>query len=119
MSHGIFGHIFILTVALLGVLGWPLLAQAHPLTQGSLDVVIAADRINVTARVTLEEVSVTNMLATRDPLRPPASGASDEAFAEHAEYLAKHLHFAADGRALVGRVVRVVQGDSAAAAGAQ
>jgi hydrogenase/urease accessory protein HupE len=116
MNHRSFGQIFILTGALLWVLGWSPAALAHPLTQGALDVVIAADRISVTARVTLEEVSVTNMLATRDPLRPPVSGASDEAFAEHAEYLAAHLRFAVDGRPLVGRVVKVVQGDSAGAA---
>lgn len=116
MKHHLLGHTFILTAILLGLLGSGLSASAHPLTQGSLDVVIHADRVNVTARVTQEEVSVTNMLATRDPLRPPVSGASDEAFAEHAEYLAAHLKFSVDGRPLAGRVVRVQPN---AAAGSQ
>jgi hydrogenase/urease accessory protein HupE len=107
--HGhLFGAIWVVLAALA-----PLAARAHPLTQGSLDVVIHGDRVDVTARVTLEEVSVTNMLAARDPLRPPVSGASDEAFAEHAEYLAGHLLIAVDRRPLVGRVVRV-QGTGAA-----
>jgi hypothetical protein len=106
-------HIFSLAAVVLMVAGAVALpTRAHPLTQGSLDVVIRADRVDVRARVTLEEVTVTNMLVTRDPLRPPPSGASDEAFAEHAAYLAEHLHFTAGGRPLVGRVVRVVPPDA-------
>jgi hydrogenase/urease accessory protein HupE len=108
MIHGMARHIFALAGVLIAIGAPAFSAQAHPLTQGSLDVVIRADRVDVWARVTLEEVSVTNMLATRDPLRPPPSGASDEAFAEHAAYLAAHLRFTADGRPLVGRVVRVI-----------
>jgi hypothetical protein len=82
-------------------------AAAHPLTQGVLDVTIRPDRIDVRARVTLEEVSVTNMLVAPDPARPPVSGASDEAFRQHAAYLAAHLHFTADGKPLAGRVIDV------------
>jgi hydrogenase/urease accessory protein HupE len=86
-------------------------AVAHPLSQGSLDVTIRPDRVDVRARVTMEEVLVTNMLATRDPLRPPPSGASDEAYDEHARYLAAHLRLMADGKPLVARVVRVLPAD--------
>src|SRR6185437_9440205 len=82
-------------------------AMAHPLSQGSLDVTVTRDGIDVHARVTLEEVSVTNMLVPPDPTKPPVSGASDEAFKQHADYLAVHLHFTADGKPLVGRVMKV------------
>jgi hydrogenase/urease accessory protein HupE len=99
-------------VILLGALASP--AMAHPLSQGSLDVLIRRDRVDVRARVTLEEVSVTNMLATRDPLRPPPSGASAEAYEEHAQYLAAHLRLTADGRPLVARVVRVLPPEAGA-----
>ena len=100
MKHSVTG-----ILVLLGALAAP--ATAHPLSQGSLDVVIHPDRVVVHARVTVEEVSVTNMLATRDPLRPPPSGASDEAYGEHARYFVEHLHLTADGNPLTGRVVRV------------
>lgn len=50
---------------------------------------------------------MTNMLVTRDPLRPAPAGDSEEAFAEHAEYLAAHLHFSASGQPLTGKVVHV------------
>jgi hydrogenase/urease accessory protein HupE len=98
--------LFLSILILLGALAWP--TAAHPLSQGSLDVVIRDDRVDVRARVTMEEVSVTNMLVTRDPLRPRPSGASDEAYEEHAQYLAAHLRLTADGRPLVARVVRVL-----------
>jgi hydrogenase/urease accessory protein HupE len=105
MLRGLIGHLFRLLIAL-GA--WATPAWAHPLSQGSLDVVIRPDRVEIRARVTLEEVSVTNMLATRDPLRPAPSGASIEAFEEHARYLVDHLRLTADDKPLVGRVVRVV-----------
>ena len=82
-------------------------AGAHPLSQGSLEVTVHPDRIDVRARVTLEEVSVTNMLVEPDPLRPPTAGMSEEAFKQHADYLAAHLHFTADGKPLIGRVIDV------------
>jgi hypothetical protein len=78
-------------------------ADAHPLSQGSMDVTIHPDRIDVHARVTLEEVSVTNMLVA-----PDVSGASDKAFEQHAKYLTAHLHFTADSEPLVGRVIDVI-----------
>jgi hypothetical protein len=82
-------------------------AGAHPLSQGSLDVTVQQDRIDVRARVTLEEVSVTNMLVIPPTTRPAGASASDEPFVLHADYLAAHLHFSADGIPLVGRVMSV------------
>jgi hydrogenase/urease accessory protein HupE len=97
----------------------PLPALAHPLSQGSLDVVVHPQSITVRARVTLEEVSVTNMLATDDPLRPPVSADSQEAFDDHAQYLCDHLLFTADGKQLDGRVVRAIAPDPKADAADQ
>jgi len=94
-------------------------AAAHPLSQGSLNVVIHDDHLDVTARVTLEEVSVTTMLVTQDPLRPPVSAGSDEAFDEHARYLVSHLRFTTDGKPLVGRVVHATPPNPADGANAQ
>src|SRR4051794_8728995 len=52
---------FATVLALLGALAPA--ASAHPLSEGSLDVVIHAGRVEVRARVTDDEVSVTNMLS--------------------------------------------------------
>ena len=104
-------------------------AWAHPLSRGAVDVVIHPDRVVVRARVTVEEIVVTDMMvpasaegaatdspanATRAPAATTstadASGAtssSDEMYARHARYLASHLHVTADGRAAAGRVVSV------------
>jgi len=97
----------------------PLFALAHPLSQGSVDIVVHPQSITVRARVTLEEVSVTNMLATDDPLRPPVSADSQEAFDLHAQYLCDHLRFTADGKPLTGRVVNATAPDPKAGAADQ
>jgi hypothetical protein len=104
------GLILLVLLALLSALP----ATAHPLSQGSLDVVVKPRSVTVRARVTLEEVSVTNMLATDDPLRPPVSADSQEAFDLHAQYLCEHLRFTADGKALTGRVVKATAPDAKA-----
>ena len=80
------------------------MASAHPLSQGFLDVVVHADRVSIRARVTVEEVLVTDMLAggTAPSTDAPVGGSL---FERHARYLAAHVHVAADGVPLVGRVV--------------
>jgi hypothetical protein len=82
-------------------------ARAHPLSQGSLDIIVNPDTILVHARVTSEEVAVTNSSTGTNPLPGPWAAAGSSAFDQHAEYLAAHLHFSADGQALAGRVVKV------------
>ncbi|MDB5305464.1 MAG: hypothetical protein JWM97_3013 [Phycisphaerales bacterium] len=82
-------------------------ASAHPLSQGALDVTIHPDKVTVHARVTVEEVSITNSATT--PGAPPGPWAATglAAFEQHAAYLASHLHVTADGRPLPGGVVKV------------
>ncbi|HWE04419.1 MAG TPA: HupE/UreJ family protein [Tepidisphaeraceae bacterium] len=84
-------------------------AIAHPLSQGALEIVVHPTKLSVTAHVTTEEVSVTNSATGETPLPGPWAATGQSAFEQHADYLAKHLHFAADGTALTGRVVSVTQ----------
>ena len=94
-------------------------ALAHPLSQGTLHVTVYPDVVMVRARVTAEEVMITNMLAGLDE-RPTGSSAAkpggmEGACRRHAEYLAQHIHVSADGRPLAG-IVRSVQAPSSPAA---
>jgi hypothetical protein len=83
-------------------------AAAHPLSQGALDVVVHPDRrVTVRARVTLEEVVITDLMTT--PIDAVAGGkpaGAEQMYARHARYLAEHVMVAADGVPLAGRVVR-------------
>ena len=99
----------------------PALASAHPLSQGTLEVVIHPDRVDVRAHVTVEEASVTNMLtdttpASSSPGSTPAPAAPANSYEQHARYLVAHLHVAADGKPLVGHVVGVTPPTEAGAA---
>jgi hypothetical protein len=76
-------------------------AQAHPVAQGAMDVVIFNDRVHVRATVSSEEVLVA-----------AAYGGKKDASAldkvrDHGLYLLAHLHVSADGHQLDGRVVSV------------
>jgi hypothetical protein len=84
-------------------------AIAHPLSQGVLDVVVNPDKITVRARVTTEEVQITNSSTAENPLPAPWAATGAEAFERHADYLAAHLHFIVDGKPLTGRVLTVSQ----------
>jgi hypothetical protein len=92
-------------------------AGAHPLSQGALDVVVQPDRVDVRARVTFEEVAVTDMLTAApgetEAAAAEGAGALDRAYARHAKYLAAHVHVLADGKPLAGSVARVVPPDTA------
>lgn len=109
-----FGRGFVVA-AFLGImihgLGGSGVAHAHPLSQGTLDVTVHPDRVDVRARVTMEEVAVTDMLtaAASGDAVTPGPGPTSQIFERHARYLAAHLHVTADGKLLVGRVVRTAQ----------
>jgi hypothetical protein len=79
-------------------------ALAHPLSQGSLDIVVYPDRVTVRARVTVEEVMVTNRATTPDPVPAPFAVSDTGIYEQHAAYLASHLRLTADGTTLTGRV---------------
>lgn len=81
-------------------------AGAHPLSQGALDVVVHPDRVNVRARVTVEEVVITDMLASL-PAAPTTRPSMADMYARHARYFAEHVKVSADGTPLAGRVLRL------------
>src|SRR5215468_8647927 len=75
-------------------------ANAHPVSQGALNIVIFPERVAVTARVSMEEVLVAaayggKNLSTLEMLR------------QHGEYLLAHFRVSADGQRLTGRVVKI------------
>jgi len=75
-------------------------ANAHPVSQGALDIVIFPERVAVTARVSMEEVLVAaayggKNLSTLEMLR------------QHGEYLLAHFRVSADRQRLTGRVVKI------------
>ena len=82
-------------------------AGAHPLSQGALDVAVGRDRVTIRARVTVEEVTVTNRTTTPDAPPGPWAATGSVAYEQHAAYLSAHLHVSADGMELAGGVVRV------------
>jgi hypothetical protein len=94
-------------VIVLALFGCTARVSAHPLSQGALDIVAHPDRVEVRARVTVEEVIITDLMTT--PLAPdPVGGTTkpsvNEMYARHAKYLAQHVHVTADGVPLEGRV---------------
>ena len=83
-------------------------AWGHPLSQGTLDVTVFPDHVAMRARVTLEEVDVTNMLVPEAtaPATTPADAAA-KAYEQHSRYLAAYLRLSGDGRAMTPKVVKI------------
>lgn len=82
---------------------------AHPVAQGSMDVVVARGVIRLSARVSMEEVIVSN---TQGTATPPSS--TQEAIERHGFYLLNHIVLSADDAPLVGRMVSAAEEDSSA-----
>lgn len=89
----------------------PATAAAHPLSQGSLDVLVRPDAVSMRARVTVEEVTVTNAATSPDAAPGPWAASGAAPYEQHAAYLAAHLHVIADGVELPGGLVRTVPPD--------
>ena len=71
--------------------------SAHPVAQGAIEAVVGSGKIELRARVSLEQILVANTFSST----PAAS--LDEAFAHHGDYLLEHIRlFAGDAR-LPGR----------------
>lgn len=86
-------------LALLAALMMPL-ALAHPAPQSGLHATLGTDSVRMRATLAREEVSIG--LLYMDKKATTESGELQE----YAEYLARHIHVAAEGRALQGRVLR-------------
>jgi HupE / UreJ protein len=76
-------------------------AQAHPVSQGAMEIVIFPDRIEVQATVSMEEVLVAAAYSRQKKM------SYLETVQSHGDYLRAHLRLTADGRALDGSVVKV------------
>ncbi len=76
-------------------------AQAHPVSQGAMEIVIFPDRIEVQATVSMEEVLVAAAYGRQKKM------SYLETVQSHGDYLRAHLRLTADGRALDGSVVKV------------
>jgi hypothetical protein len=96
-------------VALALLIAWlaPRVAQGHPLSQGALKVTIYPDHVSVEARVSVEEMTVTNRLTSPDAAPGPFGAAELASYELHAAYLAQHLEILADGKRLSGGVSHV------------
>ena len=84
-------------------------ARAHPVAQGSLNVLVHEDRITVEARVSTEEAFVEQGFS-----KGAAASSKEEIWARHGAYILQHLRLEADGKPLDGRVVRVTPPANAA-----
>ena len=77
-------------------------AGAHPVAQGALEIEIFPGRIELRATVSREEVLVAAAFAGQEGIT------HSEAVRHHGAYLLAHLQIRADGRALEGRVLKVL-----------
>lgn len=71
-------------------------ASAHPVAQGAIEVTISDAKLQLRARVSPEEVFVANMHAQ------PSATSLAEAYAQHGDYLLRHLRVFADEHELAG-----------------
>ena len=78
------------------------IAGAHPVAQGALEIEILPGRIELRATVSREEVLVAAAFGGQEGITYP------EAVRHHGAYLLAHLQIRADGRALEGRVLKVL-----------
>ncbi len=75
---------------------------AHPVAQGTIEIAISKEKIEVCARVSPEEVFVANLFAR------PAAGSLSVAYEQHGDYLLKHLRLLSDGRDLTGKTIAFI-----------
>jgi hypothetical protein len=79
---------------------------AHPLTQGAMDVVISRSGILLRARISIEEVIVSNSMR-----KDERSATLQDASRNHGLYLLQHVFVWADGKPLTGKLISVSGGD--------
>ena len=74
-------------------------AFAHPVAQGAMDVTVHPDRVEVHARVSVEEAFVAEGFSKDAP-----AADTDAIWQRHGEYLRRHIIVEADGNKLAGRL---------------
>ena len=77
-------------------------AFAHPVAQGAMEIVAHPDRVEVRARVSVEEAFVAEGFSKEAPAENTAA-----IWPRHGAYLRKHIFVEVDGTALAGRVVKI------------
>ena len=75
---------------------------AHPVAQGAMDIVVHPERVEIRARVSVEEAFVAEGFAKDSPAE-----STEAIWPRHGAYLLKHIFVEADGSRLVGRLVKI------------
>ena len=65
------------------------------------------DRVSIRARVTVEEMTITNRLTSPEAAPGPFGAMESASYEQHAAYLAQHIEVFADGKRLSGGVAAV------------
>ena len=78
-------------------------AFAHPVAQGAMDVIAHPDRIQIRARVSVEEAFVAEGFGKDAPAED-----TDEIWPRHGAYVLRHLFVEADGIRLAGHLIETV-----------
>jgi hypothetical protein len=77
-------------------------AFAHPVAQGSMDIVVHPDRIEIQARVSVEQAFVEEGFSEDAPAENTAA-----IWPRHGNYILKHLFVDVDGTKLEGSIVKI------------
>jgi hypothetical protein len=80
-----------------------LVAMAHPVAQGAMEIVVRADSIDIRARVSSEEAFVAEAFGGKANARTTL----DDVWRRHGQYLLAHVHLIADGVPLAGQVAGI------------
>jgi len=79
-------------------------ALAHPVAQGSMDIIVYPDRVVLRARVTMEEILVPSALQATGK-----SASLSEACNNYGQYLPRHLFLSANKTLLSGKLIKVTE----------
>lgn len=74
-------------------------AMAHPVAQGSMEIVVHPDRVEIYARVSVEQVFAEESFSKDEPAESTAA-----IWPRHGDYLLRHIFVEVDGKKLAGRV---------------
>ena len=94
---------------ILSVLLFTASAFAHPVAQGAMDVTVHPDRVEVRARVSVEEAFVAEGFGQDAP-----AANTEDIWQRHGEYLQRHIVVAADGNTLPGHLLKTTPPPNAA-----
>lgn len=76
---------------------------AHPVAQGAMEIIVHPERVEIRARVSVEEAFVAEGFSKDTPAE-----STEAIWQRHGAYLAKHVFVDADGKRLTGRVVKIM-----------